>query len=83
MLSPEQSRAARAWLDWSQDDLAERANVGVSTVRQFEKGNRVPFANNLEALRRAIEAGGLRLLFDEEGRPTGIARSDPGGSSAG
>ena len=60
------------------DREAERANVGVSTVRQFEKGNRIPFPNNLEALRRAIEDGGVRLLFDEQGCPTGIARSDPG-----
>ncbi len=47
MISPEQSRAARGWLDWSQEELAKRANVSLSTVRDFEKGRRVPIGNNL------------------------------------
>ena len=50
MLAPEQSRAARGWLDWSQDDLAQRAKVSLSTIRDFEKGRRVPIANNLDAI---------------------------------
>ena len=75
MLTPEQSRAARGWLDWTQDDLAKRANVSLSTVRDFEKGRRVPIANNLEALRRAIDAAGVRLVF-RQGRPVGIASID-------
>jgi transcriptional regulator with XRE-family HTH domain len=66
MLSPAQSRAARGWLDWSQADLAERANVSLSTVRDFEKGRRMPIANNLQALKRALEASGVRLTFDQD-----------------
>jgi ribosome-binding protein aMBF1 (putative translation factor) len=61
MVSPEQSRAARGWLDWSQGDLAKRANVSLSTVRDFEKGRRTPIGNNLEALQRAFEAEGVEL----------------------
>jgi len=72
MLSPEQSRAARGWLDWSQDELAKRANVSLSTVRDFEKGRRIPIANNLDALRRAIEAGGVQLVFTD-GLPAGVS----------
>lgn len=73
MLSPEQSRAARAWLDWSQDDLAKRASVALSTVRDFEKGRRTPIANNLEAIRRVLAEAGINLLFDGVGNATGIA----------
>jgi ribosome-binding protein aMBF1 (putative translation factor) len=73
MLSPEQSRAARAWLDWSQDDLAKRASVALSTVRDFEKGRRTPIANNLEAIRRVLAESGIELLFDDAGKATGIA----------
>ena len=72
MLTPEQSRAARGWLDWSQEDLAKRANVSPSTVRDFEKGRRTPIGNNLSALLRAIESGGLRVLSSEDGQPSGL-----------
>jgi transcriptional regulator with XRE-family HTH domain len=68
-LTPEQCRAARAWLDWSQNDLAAAANVSQSTVRDFEKGRRIPIANNLEAIRTALEARGIGFVFaDEDGQ---------------
>lgn len=72
MLSPEQSRAARGWLDWSQEQLAKRANVSLSTVRDFEKGRRMPIRNNLEAMQKALEGKGVRLLFKEDENPSGI-----------
>lgn len=72
MLTPEQSRAARGWLNWTQDELAQRANVSLSTVRDFEKGRRMPIANNIDAMRRAIEAAGIRLEADESGKAAGI-----------
>lgn len=77
MLTPEHSRAARGWLDWSQEDLAKRAKVSLSTVRDFEKGRRKPIANNLDAMARVFEAHGVRLLLDGE-RAAGIAIADPG-----
>jgi ribosome-binding protein aMBF1 (putative translation factor) len=61
---PEQSRAARAWLDWSQEELAAKANVSLSTVRDFEKGRRVPIANNLAAMRAALESAGTAFVDD-------------------
>ncbi|AYO82231.1 helix-turn-helix domain-containing protein [Methylobacterium brachiatum] len=74
-MTPEQSRAARGWLDWSQDELATRSRVALSTVRDFEKGRRTPIANNLDAMRRALEAAGIAFTD----RPAGIAsvKSDP------
>jgi DNA-binding transcriptional regulator YiaG len=75
-MTPEQSRAARSWLSWRQGDLATRANVSVNTVRNFESGQKTPTANNLAAMRRAIEAAGIRLLFDRTGWAAGIARQD-------
>ena len=75
-MTPAQSRAARGWLAWSQRDLAERANVALNTVNEFEAGRRTPTPNNLAALRRAIEDQGIRLLFDEAGGGAGIVRQD-------
>jgi len=72
MLAPEQSRAARSWLCWSQDQLAAKAKVSVSTIRDFETGKRAPIANNLEAIERALSEAGVVLLNDERGGPVGI-----------
>jgi transcriptional regulator with XRE-family HTH domain len=58
-MSPEQCRAARAWLNWSMDDLATRAHVSNSTIRDFEAGRRTPIQNNLEAIRRSMEVEGI------------------------
>lgn len=73
-MSPEQSRAARGWLAWSQADLATIAKVSISTVRAFETGRHVTTAANLDAMRRAIETAGIVLLFDEKGRPEGVRK---------
>ncbi len=52
-------RAARALAQWSQDQLAKAAGVGVSTIADFEKGTRKPIANNIGAIRRAFEETGV------------------------
>jgi transcriptional regulator with XRE-family HTH domain len=64
MLTPAQSRAARALVDWSQDKLAGASNLSESTIRDFEKGRRVPATNNLAAIRRALEAAGVEFKPD-------------------
>ncbi len=80
-LSPEQSRAARGLLDWSQAQLAARSNLGQSTVRDFEKGRRVPTVNNLAAIQRALEAAGA-VFVEENGEGPGVRlkkkRTGPG-----
>jgi ribosome-binding protein aMBF1 (putative translation factor) len=83
MLAPEQSRAARAWLEWSQEDLAIRAQVSLSTVRDFEKGRRVPIKNNLDAIEKALSSAGVALLFGAAGEPAGINVAMPAGQSNG
>lgn len=73
MLAPEQSRAARGWLDWSQGDLASHAHVSLSTIRDFEKGRRTPIVNNLGAIQAALEAAGVQMVFGKDGIAAGIA----------
>jgi transcriptional regulator with XRE-family HTH domain len=63
-MSPEQARAARSWLGWTQAELAERARVGLSTVKDYEGGKRTPIANNLEAMQRALESAGIGFTDD-------------------
>ena len=69
-MTPEQCRAARGWLAWSQDDLASAARVSLSTVRDFEKARHVPIANNLTAMKAALEAEGI--VFVDTGKACGI-----------
>jgi predicted transcriptional regulator len=63
-MSPEQCRAARNWLAWTQAELAASANVGLSTVKDYEGGKRTPIANNLEAMQRALEKAGMKFTAD-------------------
>jgi DNA-binding transcriptional regulator YiaG len=74
-MSPEQCRAARAWLEVSQDDLATSARVGISTIRDFENGRRTPIANNLTAIQAALEARGIAFVGGK--KSLGIAYAKP------
>jgi transcriptional regulator with XRE-family HTH domain len=62
ILTPEQSKAARALLAWSQQELASAARVAISTVADYERGARTPVANNAQAIREALEGQGLQFI---------------------
>jgi transcriptional regulator with XRE-family HTH domain len=68
-MTPSQCRAARALIEISQIDLAAKAKVGESTVRNFEAGRSVPVTNNLQAIRSALEAAGVRFIAENGGGP--------------
>ena len=65
-MTPDQSRAARGLLDWSQAELAARSNLSESTIRDFEKGRRLPSINNLAAMRRALEVAGVQFIDGDQ-----------------
>ncbi len=71
MITPEQCRSARAWLNWSQDDLAAKAKVALSTIRDFENGRRVPIENNVESIEAVFQSVGI-VLTNKNGEPDGI-----------
>jgi transcriptional regulator with XRE-family HTH domain len=68
-VGPAEIRAARGLLGWSQEQLAQSANVGRSTVKDAEAGNRSPIASNVDAIRRALEAAGIKFIAgnDDDG----------------
>jgi ribosome-binding protein aMBF1 (putative translation factor) len=68
-MSPEQCRAARGWLAWTQQELATKAKVGLSTVKDYERGERTPIANNREAIQRALENAGMKFTHDSISGP--------------
>jgi transcriptional regulator with XRE-family HTH domain len=69
MVTAAQCRAARGLLDWSQQDLATRAGVGIVTVRQLEGGVNEPRRATLEVVRRAFESAGVEFIEENGGGP--------------
>jgi predicted transcriptional regulator len=78
MITPEQCRAARALLDWSQQELADKAAVGIVTVRQLEAAVHEPRRSTLNVIRRALEAAGVEFI-DENGGGPGVRLRKPVG----
>jgi DNA-binding transcriptional regulator YiaG len=69
MLKPNTCRAARGLVGLSQIELAKLANVGESTVRNFEAGRSVPVASNLEAIMSVLASRGAVMIADGELSP--------------
>ena len=64
IFAADDSKASRALLSWTQGDLAKASNVSISTIADFEKGERAPIAANLTALQQAFEAAGVVFTPD-------------------
>ncbi|RWO50602.1 MAG: XRE family transcriptional regulator [Mesorhizobium sp.] len=62
-----QTRAARGLIEWSQEQLAEAAHLGLSTIRDFEKGRRVPTHNNPLGIKSALETAGVEFIPENGG----------------
>jgi transcriptional regulator with XRE-family HTH domain len=69
MISAEQCRAARALLGWSQSDLATRADVAVSTIADFERGERSPQNKTLSDIRSVFNLEGCSFREGGVTRP--------------
>jgi transcriptional regulator with XRE-family HTH domain len=69
MLHCQQVRAARALLQWRQEDLAAASGVGSATIRRIEARNG-PLAGTVATMRRlqaAFEKAGIEFLEDGDG----------------
>ena len=64
LLTPAQARAARAWLNWSKQELVQRAAVSEKTITRFEQEKSFPYPTTLGKLRAAFEAAGICFQFD-------------------
>lgn len=77
-ITAEQLRAGRALVRWSAQDLADRAGVGVATVRRCEAETGFVSATqaNKSAMRSALEAAGV-VFIEENGGGAGVRLSQP------
>jgi len=64
--------AARGLLEWSQQELARQAQVGVVTVHQLEAGTSEPRRATLQAIRRALELAGVEFIDENGGGGAGV-----------
>lgn len=64
MLTAAQIRAARALLDWSQKQLAEKSKLSVPTIKRMEgaMGPERSTDANVDAVKRALENAGVIFL---------------------
>jgi DNA-binding XRE family transcriptional regulator len=66
ILLPAQCRGARGLLSWSQGELADRAGVSRSTVKDFETERHALHHSTERLLIDALEAGGVALIPPDE-----------------
>lgn len=78
-LSPEQCRAARGLLDWTQAELAERAAVSRSTIRDFESARHEIHRATEAQMRQAFEAAGVVFVELDDVGPGVCLRPRAGG----
>lgn len=64
-----QCRAARGLLNLSQSKVAESAHIAPATLSEFERDDRIPSYNNLQAIRAALEAAGILFVPANGGGP--------------
>ena len=76
LMSPSQCRGARAVLNMTQPQLATAANVGLSTVVDFERERRSVSDDAVGKMQRALEAAGIQFIAENGGRP-GRLRKPP------
>ena len=69
MITPSQCRAARGLLDWTQQELADAARIGVATIRLFEGEAAESRHATLAVLRRAFELAGVEFIDENGGGP--------------
>ncbi|MAW80380.1 MAG: transcriptional regulator [Parvularcula sp.] len=76
MITPEQCRAGRALLDWTQRDLASRAKLTPLTIREFERGKSRLKDSTAQLLRMVFETAGV-VFIDENGGGPGVRLEKP------
>jgi transcriptional regulator with XRE-family HTH domain len=75
MIRPSQIRAARAILDWTQAELAERAGISKTGLNNIERGSSDPKSSTLAAIQRVLEEAGVQFI-PENGGGAGVRLRD-------
>ena len=71
MISSSQLRAARAMLNWSASDLADKAGASRNTIQRLEQMDGVPASRTqtLMEIKRVFEEAGLEFIGTPDNGP--------------
>lgn len=65
IITPAQCRAARALLNWSQPELAERCDIHVQTISNFEQSQSTPSKNTLEKISTVLQSANIEFIAQD------------------
>jgi transcriptional regulator with XRE-family HTH domain len=71
VLTAAQCRAARALLDWSRKDLAERTGISIGTVFAFESAAADTKTSTVLKLQKAFTQAGIEFIDESDGKGEG------------
>ena len=75
MITSRQSRAARALLGWSQETLADKAQVSLTALKRLESASGLEvYETTRDQVRRALEGHGILLLTTDQGEGVMVVR---------
>jgi transcriptional regulator with XRE-family HTH domain len=72
MLTSEQIRAARALLDWKQEELTKKAGIGLATLQRLERGSGPLMAHVSTAVKIEDALSRAGILFIESDNEGGV-----------
>jgi transcriptional regulator with XRE-family HTH domain len=79
MLIASQLRAARALVGWSRKELANRSEVSINTIQDFEIGGSDPKQGTIQKWRRALEVAGVEFIDPTDDKGAGVRLRSPKG----
>lgn len=71
-MSPDQCRAARGLLKWTQPRLAAASGVGLSTINRYENETRPPRVDAIIKLQETLETEGIEFIFASRSGGQGV-----------
>ena len=71
MITSGQIKAARSLLGWTARDLAERSEIGFSTMIRLEASDGVPSGNvkTLDSIKKSLEKAGIQFIGTPDDGP--------------
>ncbi len=80
MITARQSRAARALLSWTQETLADKAQVSLTALKRHESESGLAvFETTRDQVRRALESSGIVFLNSDRGEGVMLVRAKTDG----